>query len=96
MGVYERLIGLTKRALQKTIGTRCLTQRQLATVSTEVNTRPLIYVDDDINSSAILTPMNFLSLHSNHVLPDLTEDDNLVYDISKKSSAEHGNVDRDI
>lgn len=62
-GFYERLIGLTKRALRKTIGTKCLTQRQLVTVLTEVeaviNTRPLVYVDDDINSSVILTPMHF-------------------------------------
>ena len=83
-GFYERLVGLTKRALRKTIGTRYLTQRQLATVLTEVkaviNTRPLVYVDDDINSSVILTPMHFLSLHSSNVIPDLTEDNDPEHD----------------
>ena len=35
-GFYERLVGLTKRALRKTIGTRSLTEKQLITVLTEV------------------------------------------------------------
>ena len=91
-GFYERLVGLTKRALRKTRSARCLTQRQLVTVLTEVeaviNTRPWLYVDDDTNSSVILTPMNFLSLHSNHVIPDLTEDSDPEYDTTKKGSAE--------
>ena len=103
-GFYERLVGLTKRVLRKTIGTRCLTQRQLATVLTEVeaviNTRPLVYVDDDINSSVILTPMNLLYLYSSHVIPDLTEDNDTEHDILKKGSAEQllqtGSMDRDI
>ena len=34
-GFYERLIGLTKRALKKTIGKKCLTERQLTTILTE-------------------------------------------------------------
>ena len=33
-GFYERLIGLTKRALKKTIGKKCLIERQLATILT--------------------------------------------------------------
>ena len=52
-GFYERLVGLTKRALKKIIGKKCLTDRQLATILTEVeaviNSRPLVYVDGDIN-----------------------------------------------
>ena len=63
-GFYERLIGLTKRALKKTIGKKCLTERQLATILTEaeavLNSRPLVYVDDDINSNSALTPQDFL------------------------------------
>ena len=91
-GFYERLVGLTKRALQKTIGSKCLTERQLATILTEVeavvNTRLLVYIDDGINSSATLTPMHFLSLHSSHGIPDLTEDSDPEYDEMKKGSAE--------
>lgn len=95
-GFYKRLIGLTKRALQKTIGNRCLTQRQLVTVLTEVeaiiNTHPLVYIDDDINSNVILTPMNFLSLQSSRVIPDLLEDNDPEYDMKNR----YGNMDRDI
>jgi len=91
-GFYEKLVGLTKRALRKTIGLKCLTERQLVTILTKVeaivNTRLLIYIDDDINSSAALTPMYFLSLHSSHVIPDLTEDSDPEYDVTKKGSAE--------
>ena len=51
---YKRLTGLTKRAPRKTIEMRSLTERQLITVLTEVeagvNSRPLVYVDSDINS----------------------------------------------
>ena len=71
---YERLVGLTKRALRKAIGKACLTEKQLVTILTEVeavvNSRPLVYVDDDINSNHVLTPGDFLSMNPNHVIPD--------------------------
>ena len=73
-GFYERLVGLTKRALRKTIGMRSLTERQLSTVLTEVeaavNSRPLVYVDSDINSSLPISPLSFLSLNHNHFILD--------------------------
>lgn len=90
-GFYERLVGLTKRALQKTIGAQSLTQKQLSTVLTEVeaviNSRPLVYVDDDINSSIALTLSHFLSLHSNHVVPGLTEEIDTEFDATGITSA---------
>ena len=47
-GFYERLVGLTKRALRKAVGKTCLTENQLITILTEieamVNSRPLVYV----------------------------------------------------
>ena len=65
-GFYERLVGLTKRILRKTIGNKHLTQGQLVTILSEVetviNNGPLVYVDEDINSSPTLTPMDLLSL----------------------------------
>ena len=68
-GFYERLVGITKRALRKTLGNQRLTEKQLSTVLAEVeaivNSRPLVYVDEDINSSMVLTPTDFLSLHTN-------------------------------
>ena len=64
-GFYERLIGLVKRSLRKTIGKLCLTSNQLLTVLKEaeaiINSRPLVYVGDDINSGTPLTPAHFLS-----------------------------------
>ena len=85
-GFYKRLVRLTKRTLRKTIGTRSLTQRKLSTVLTEVeaviNSCPLVYVDADINSSMVLTPSHFLSLHSNHVIPDLTEEIDPEFNVS--------------
>ena len=93
-GFYERLVGITKRALRKTLGNNCLTERQLETVIVEVetviNTRPLVYVDDDINSSTMITPSHFLSLHSQSIVPDLTGDSNsdLNYEIEKPTMAQ--------
>ena len=87
-GFYERLIGLTKRALKKTIGKKCLTERQLTTILTETgavfNSRPLVYVDNDLDSSSALTPLDFLSLH---VIPDLTEETDPEFDFARRSSA---------
>ena len=63
------------------------TQRQLSTVLTEVeaviNSLPLDYVHADINSSMVLTPSHFLSLHSNHVILDLTEEIDPEFNVSR-------------
>ena len=77
-GFYERLVGLTKRAIWKTLGSQCLTEKQLVTILAEteavVNSRPLVYIDDDINSSMIITPTDFLSFHRHHVFPSVGDD----------------------
>ena len=90
-GFYERLVGLTKRALRKTIGNQCLTEKQLVTTLTEteavVNSRPLVYVDDDINSSMILTPSNFLSFHSQHIFPNVLNDPDPEFEVVKKATS---------
>ena len=75
---YERLIGLVKSSLRKSIGSVCLTKTQLATIVTEteaiLNSRPLTYVDEDINSANVLTPNDFLSPYSKVGTPVLTGD----------------------
>ena len=71
---YERLVGVIKRVLHKTLGTNCLTLTQLSTILTKaeavVNSRPLVYVENDINSGHVLVPNDFLSMNSNNVVCD--------------------------
>ena len=65
MGFYERLVGVVKRSLRKAIGKVCLTNEQLLTFIKEAeavsNSRPLVYVDEDINSKFTLTSSHFLT-----------------------------------
>ena len=60
-------MGITKIALKKTIGKLYLTHTQLQTIITEVeaviNSRPLVYVDDD-SENQIIMPNHFLSLNT--------------------------------
>ena len=83
-GFYERLVGITKRVLWKILGVSCLTLSQLTTILTEVevvvNSRPLVYVGDDIDSSHVLVPNNFLSMNSNNVIYDhCSEEKDKIY-----------------
>ena len=93
-GFYERLVGTTKMALKKSIGKQKLTSIQLQTTLAEVeailNSRPLTYVGDDINDQNVLTPQHFLSLKTNHGLPDVGDKDEDLNDpdyLQKKDSA---------
>ena len=62
-GFYERLVGLVKRTLKKTIGKASLTNEQLLTKLKEAEAviiaRPLVYIGDDIQSNIALTPAHF-------------------------------------
>ena len=83
-GFYKRLIGLVKRSLRKAIGKLCLTNDQLLTVLKEaeaiINSRPLVYMGDDINSGITLTPAHSLSLNPNVGLSNFAREDD--HDIS--------------
>ena len=89
-GFYERLIGLVKRSLRKAIGKLCLTYDQLLTILKEVeavvNSRPLVYIEDDINSSMTLTPSHFLTLNPTIGIPTYDADDN-DHDFSPNESS---------
>ena len=73
VGFYERLVGLVERSLRKTIGKILLKNEQLLTLLKEteavINSRPLVYVGNDINSYVALTPSHFLSLNPKIGLP---------------------------
>ena len=82
-GFYERLVGTTKMALKKSIGKLHLSLTQLQTVITEiesvVNSRPLVYVDNEIENE-IITPAHFLSLNpktGTPILKQIDDDDDI-------------------
>ncbi|XP_053395705.1 uncharacterized protein LOC128555912 [Mercenaria mercenaria] len=82
-GFYERLVGLVKRSFRKAIGRKLLTLIQIQTLIKEVeavvNSRPLIYVGDDIHSTIALTPSHFLTLNPNIGIPQISEESDSEY-----------------
>lgn len=77
-GFYDRLIRLVWGSLRKSIGKLCLIYEQLLTILKEVeaviNSHPLVYVGDDINSHVALTPSYFLTLNPRIVIPACDND----------------------
>ena len=59
-GFWERMVGLTKQAIKKTLGRAFVTLQQLETIVTEIeamlNDRPLTYVSPDLSDPEPLTP----------------------------------------
>ena len=63
-GFYERLIGVTKSCIKKSIFKRKCNEDEFKTIICEIeltlNNRPLGYIDNDINNLQILTPCHLL------------------------------------
>ena len=82
-GFYERMVGIVKRALRKTIGKRLLMFDQMQTVVKEVeavvNKRPLVYVGEDLNSSIVITPSHFLCLNPHTGIPETEDEDDTEF-----------------
>ena len=78
-GFYERLVGLMKRSLRKTVGRKLLSNDQMHTVVKEVesvvNARPLVYIGDDIDSTITITPSHFLCLNPKIGIPETVHGD---------------------
>ena len=78
-GFYERLIGVVKSCLKRTLGRHRLCRAELETLLHEVescvNARPLTFVGDDFDSGKQLTPSHFLlgrgSPHTKVEIPSL-------------------------
>ena len=65
-GFYDRLVGTVKGALKKSIGKICLTEKKLETFLAEaeaINSRPLVYANEDFGSEFSLTPADVLGLN---------------------------------
>lgn len=64
-GFYERMVGLTKSALKKTLGSRLLTGEQFTTLIPEIeaviNSRPLLYLEEEMEGKGHLSPADFLA-----------------------------------
>ena len=75
-GFYERMVGVVKSSIKKTIGRTALTLTQLNTLIADVeaviNSRPLVYLEDEPGNA--LTPAHFLSGKSNIGLPQVPID----------------------
>jgi len=63
-GFWERLVGLTKQAIRKTLGRTFISHEQLQTIVVEIegmmNDRPLTYVHSDLQDPQPLTPAHLL------------------------------------
>lgn len=78
-GLWERLIGLTKRTIKKTLGKASITLTELQTLAVEVeavlNDRPITYVSSDCVDEEPLTPSHLLSRRKITSLPYPMVDD---------------------
>ena len=86
-----RQVGLVKRSLRKAIGKLCLTSDQLLTIIKKseaiINSKLLVYVDDDINSDSVLTPSHFLSPYPKIGIPNVVNNDEAGCDFNPNVSA---------
>ncbi|VDM94472.1 unnamed protein product [Onchocerca ochengi] len=83
-GIYERIIGLTKRALRRVVGRKLLNKADLITLMVEIegilNTRPLTYVNFD--DFVIIRPIDFISPEATLSIPikdEMDEDEFTPY-----------------
>ncbi|GFU84539.1 integrase catalytic domain-containing protein [Trichonephila clavipes] len=78
-GFWERVIGLVKRTLRKTLGRTSLNHEEMYTVLCDyeslINFRPLIYVTDDVKDLKPLTPAMFLHDIGEIGVPELDQID---------------------
>lgn len=90
-GVYERLIQSVKLAMHKFLGRTIPTREELATLIIEIegmlNTRPLLYVESEVETNRVLRPIDFLQ-NEFEVPPPFEVEDDLVGDPEYVTPAE--------
>ena len=77
-GFYdERLAGIVKSSLRKAVQRKFLSTTQFRTYRTEcehiLNSRPLVYINDDIKSTEAITPNKFFCLNPKTSAPILED-----------------------
>ena len=86
-GQFERLVAVIKEAFYKSVGGGTLTWTELAEVildvETQINRRPLTYVEDDVELP-LLTPQTFLYQRSTQLPEQATHQIKGSYFIPKK------------
>lgn len=94
-GFYERLISITKMVSKRSIRNLCLTSIQLKKILTEieavVNSRILVYVNNEVGYRTIITPMHCLSINTRTGLQTLMipeEEDDPNFRLKGRKSAE--------
>ena len=81
-GFYERLIGLTKNALKKVVGSSLLSVKELQTllpqIECKINDRPLTYVSGELEDIQQLTPSMLIYGYKLGSLPNTTDTDEVI------------------
>ena len=81
-GWWERLVGSIKSALKRSMGKRSLTRVELETTLHEVeacvNSRPLTFVGDELDSGSPLTPFHFLLGRPRGFKPTIDSDNPVI------------------
>jgi len=76
-GWWERLVGLTKQCLRKSLGRASLDEESLSTVligvEAALNSRPLVYEEGELDDEEALTPGHFLIGHKLTAIPTCNE-----------------------
>ena len=92
-GFYGRLVGFVKRSFRKTLGRKLVADIQLHTLLKEVevivNSRPPVYVVDDLELNITLTPRHFLTLNLDIGVPNLDYDQARSYLYAKNQLLAH-------
>ena len=90
-GFYEKLVGMVKSSLKKAIQRKFLTTTIFRTYATEcehiLNSRPLVYTDDNRSTKAI-TPNHFLCLNPRNSAPTFEDDWNPYFKPQMESADE--------